>query len=132
MPISSFPRSRPTCARTPPRRRHLLRTEEIRPSTHSNPAKRRKTGTDASQSSQRSKEIEGIDLTGVDDDRALSKVLEQQRIATVKAQQEQASKPVKLSTIQCIICMENMTNITATSCGTFMPTSVFINSNELI
>ena len=83
----------------------------------SNPAKRRKIGNDSSQSSKRAQTIEGIDLTGVDDDDGLSKVLEQQRLATIKAQQEQASKPVKLSSLQCIICMENMKDLTATSCG---------------
>ena len=54
----------------------------------------------------------------VDDDAGLSKVLEQQRMATIKAQQEQANKPVKLSTLQCIICMETMKDLTATHCGT--------------
>jgi hypothetical protein len=83
----------------------------------SNPAKRRKTGTNVSQSSQRSHKIEEVDLRDVDDDRGLSKVLEQQRMATVKAQQEQANKPIKLSTLQCIICMENMKDLTATHCG---------------
>lgn len=81
----------------------------------SNPAKRRKT--EASQSSMQSAKIEEIDLRDVDDDNGLSKVLEQQRLATIKAQQEQANKPVKLSTLQCIICMENMKDLTATHCG---------------
>lgn len=116
-PVSRRPRTpqhRPTLRSSVSVSRHLSEAD-------SNPAKRRKTGTQTSQSSQRSshrsKEVEGIDLTGVDDDRGLSKVLEQQRIATVKAQQEQASKPVRLSTLQCIICMDNMKNVTATSCG---------------
>ena len=52
------------------------------------------------------------------DDTGLLKVLEQQRMATIKAQQEQANKPVKLSTLQCIICMETMKDLTATHCGT--------------
>jgi hypothetical protein len=86
------------------------------PSTDpSNPAKRRKT--EASQSSNETAKIEEIDLRDVDDDTGLSKVLEQQRMATIKAQQEQANKPVKLSTLQCIICMENMKDLTATHCG---------------
>ena len=65
-----------------------------------------------------------IPLQHVDDDRGLSKVLEQQRLATIKAQQEQANKPVKLSTLQCIICMETMKDLTATHCGT----SSFLNT----
>ncbi len=84
-------------------------------SAPSNPAKRRKT--EASQSSVRSREIEEVDLRDVDEDNRLSKVLEQQRMATIRAQQEQANRPVKLSTLQCIICMESMTDLTATHCG---------------
>ena len=80
-----------------------------------NPAKRRKT--EASQSSVRTREIEEVDLRDVDEDNRLSKVLEQQRMATIRAQQEQANRPVKLSTLQCIICMESMTDLTATHCG---------------
>ena len=127
----TMPQSRRPAPRriSTPRRRNALRSGSLsdyfseRPS---NPAKRRKIGNAVSQSSQRSEQVEGIDLTGVDDDKGLSKVLEQQRLATIKAQQEQASKPVKLSTLQCIICMENMQDVTATSCGRFqmiMPSS---------
>ena len=84
-------------------------------SAPSNPAKRRKI--EAPQASIRSTKIEEIDLRDVDNDSGLSKVLEQQRVATIKAQQEQANKPIKLSTLQCIICMENMKDLTATHCG---------------
>ena len=135
MPPAPRPRSRiphTIFTSTSPRRGDVLRPEGTPSSTQSNPAKRRKIGNEVSQSSHRPREVEGIDLTGVDDDKALSKVLEQQRIATIKAQQEQASKPVKLSTIQCIICMENMTDITATSCGTLTSILVFIYAGQLI
>ncbi|KAF6222182.1 hypothetical protein HO133_001268 [Letharia lupina] len=84
-------------------------------SVPSNPAKRRKT--EASQSSNAAHTIEEVDLRDVDDDTGLFKVLEQQRMATIKAQKEQANKPVRLSTLQCIICMENMKDLTATHCG---------------
>lgn len=57
----------------------------------------------------------------VEDDTGLSKVLEQQRMATIDAQKEQASRPIKLSTLQCIICMESMKDLTATHCGTSTP-----------
>ena len=85
-------------------------------SAPSNPHKRRKI--EASHSSDRSQMIEEIDLRDIDDDQGLSRVLEQQRMATIKAQQEQANRPVKLSTLQCIICMEPMKDLTATHCGT--------------
>ena len=61
--------------------------------------------------------IEEVDLRDVDDDTSLSKVLEQQRAETVKSQQNDGNQPIKLSSLQCIICMEPMTNITATHCG---------------
>lgn len=93
--------------------------------TSSNPAKRRKT--EEYQSSGRSKKLEEVDLRDVDDDKGLSEVLEQQRLATIKAQQEQASRPVKLSTIQCIICMESMKDLTATHCGKSILPIIFVN-----
>ena len=101
-----------------PSTRRLSKNPRDTSSAPSNPAKRRKT--EASQSSVRTREIEEVDLRDVDEDNRLSKVLEQQRMATIRAQQEQANRPVKLSTLQCIICMESMTDLTATHCGEFM------------
>ncbi len=104
-----------------PSRRHHSQTKSTRPlsscdtsTSASNPAKRRRTGPFPTET----RTVEEIDLRDADDDHGLSKVLEQQRMATVKAQQEQADKPVTMSTLQCIICMELMKDITATSCGT--------------
>lgn len=61
--------------------------------------------------------VQEMDLREVDDDDGLSKVLEQQRLISIKAQQELVDKPVKFSTLQCIICMESITDITVTHCG---------------
>lgn len=61
--------------------------------------------------------VEEVDLREVDDDDELSKVLEQQRLLSIKAQQDLADKPVNFSNLQCIICMESMTDITVTHCG---------------
>ena len=71
------------------------------------------------------KEVNQVDLRDVEDDgdNSLAKVLEQQRLASIKAQQEQADKPVTFSTIQCIICMESMTNVTVTHCGKYSESS---------
>ncbi|CAF9908348.1 SUMO-targeted ubiquitin ligase complex subunit slx8 [Imshaugia aleurites] len=99
----------------PQRRQPPSRMSRNTSSAPSNPAKRRKV--EASQSSYRAHKIEEIDLRDFGDDTGLLKVLEQQRMATIKAQQEQANKPVKLSTLQCIICMETMKDLTATHCG---------------
>ena len=79
---------------------------------------------------KRSHSIEAIDLRDIDDDEGLSRVLEQQRLATIKAQQEQANKPVKLSTLQCIICMEPMKNLTATHCGKSLHVSKYRHQKQ--
>lgn len=69
------------------------------------------------QANEEPKYVAEVDLRDVDDDNGLARVLEQQRIASIKAQQEQAEKPVSFSNLQCIICMEPMTNVTVTHCG---------------
>ncbi len=59
-----------------------------------------------------------VDLTHVNDDNSLEKVLDSQQQKAIKAQgEEQGDKPVKLAGLQCIICLETMKNITATHCG---------------
>lgn len=63
------------------------------------------------------KNVADLDIRDVEDDKTLAMVLEEQRKASVKAQQEQADKPASFSNVQCIICMEPMTNITVTHCG---------------
>lgn len=61
--------------------------------------------------------IEEIDLRDVDSESDLARVLERQRATTVKQQQLQADKPMKLARVTCVVCMEEMTNMTATHCG---------------
>ena len=90
--------------------------------TISNPVKRGKLSDEKSGESHikdEKSQVEEVDLRDVDDDNGLTKLLEQQRLAAVKAQQEQANKPLKVSSLQCIICMEPMTNITVTHCGRY-------------
>ena len=90
------------------------------PATVSNPAKRRRNSNNKPGDSRIKDEncqVEQVDLRDVEDDNGLTKLLEEQRVAAVKAQQEQANKPLKLSSLQCIICMEPMTNVTVTHCG---------------
>lgn len=66
--------------------------------------------------------VEHLDLVDVDDDGGLSKVLAQQQEAAIK---EQQGPPVDvgtaLSNIQCIICMEPMTDMSVTHCGKSFP-----------
>ncbi|KAI4261129.1 MAG: hypothetical protein L6R42_003669 [Xanthoria sp. 1 TBL-2021] len=63
-------------------------------------------------------EVEHLDLVDIDGDEGLSKVLEQQSAARIKEQQgPQGDVPIKLSNVQCIICMEPMTDMSVTHCG---------------
>ena len=92
------------------------------PAAASNSTKRRRNSNSNSLDNRikdENSQVEEVDLRDVDDDNGLSKLLEKQRVAAVKAQQEEANKPLKLSSLQCIICMEPMTNVTVTHCGEF-------------
>jgi hypothetical protein len=42
---------------------------------------------------------------------------QEQRLSNTSKLPHDHSKPVRLSSIQCVVCMENMTNITSTWCG---------------
>ena len=61
-------------------------------------------------------EIEEIDLIDVDDDTKLSNALQEEAI---RSQQAAAEKPAKLSDLQCIICLEKLTDMTITKCGMY-------------
>ncbi|KAI9879871.1 MAG: SUMO-targeted ubiquitin ligase complex subunit slx8 [Pleopsidium flavum] len=88
---------------------HLAKRQKTQPSASLN--------TGSLEVKNENEKIDEVDLRDIDDDTGLSKVLEQQRIETIRAQQNDGNKPLKLSSIQCIVCLEPMTNITATSCG---------------
>ncbi|OCK82560.1 hypothetical protein K432DRAFT_380304 [Lepidopterella palustris CBS 459.81] len=59
--------------------------------------------------------IEEIDL--VNDTNPLQSALQKQRVEQVKAQEKPSEKPLRLSNLTCVICMDTPTDITATSCG---------------
>ena len=99
-----------TRKRSVPATRTLLRHS----TTPSSSTKRRKT--EASSTVQELK-VEEADLRDIDEDCGLSRVLEQQRLMSIKAQQDLADKPINFSSLQCIICMESMTDISVTHCG---------------
>ncbi|CAO1599547.1 MAG: hypothetical protein LQ349_000213 [Xanthoria aureola] len=64
------------------------------------------------------KEVEQLDLVDLHDDEELSKVLERQSAERIKEQQgPRGDVPTKLSNVQCIICMEPMTDMSVTHCG---------------
>ncbi|KAL8710034.1 MAG: hypothetical protein Q9220_005305 [cf. Caloplaca sp. 1 TL-2023] len=82
--------------------------------------KRRKTADEGIKEETEDRKVEQLDLVDLDDEAGLSKVLERQQAATIKEQQAaagQADAPTKLSTVQCIICMEPITDMTVTHCG---------------
>ena len=111
------------------------------PSSPPRSQKRRRLDADSSAISPRARQrlrrnsrnaappaLEEVDLRDVEDEKGLSKVLEDQRMATIRAQQEEAARPVKLATLSCVICMEPMTDVTATYCG--KPRSTHILSEK--
>ena len=77
-------------------------------------------------------DVEEVDLTEVADEDGLRKIQEAQHQRhkklqeqqnnllkeSVRAQEPENDGPLKLSKLSCIICMEKMTNVTATHCGT--------------
>ncbi|KAF2838442.1 hypothetical protein M501DRAFT_935912 [Patellaria atrata CBS 101060] len=62
---------------------------------------------------QAPEEVERVDLVEDQDSLAIQK----QRADQIKAQQEASNKPIRLSTLTCVICLDNPTDLTATSCG---------------
>lgn len=70
-----------------------------------------------------SSDVEEIDLVDVDDDEAYSNYQSQSQAEALKLQrQEEADKPIKLSDFQCIICLDNPTDLTVTFCGMYAKT----------
>jgi hypothetical protein len=80
-------------------------------------SKRRK-GTSRSVKAEDELEVEQLDLTN-EAPSAEEELAQAQTAAAVLAQQAatSASGPLKIGQRQCIICMENFTNITITACG---------------
>jgi hypothetical protein len=66
-------------------------------------------------------EIEAIDLT--EDANPLKDALQKQREDQIKAQREDAGKPLMLTKMTCVICMDTPTDLTATNCGMFFSCS---------
>ncbi|KAI9703130.1 MAG: SUMO-targeted ubiquitin ligase complex subunit slx8 [Candelina mexicana] len=62
-------------------------------------------------------EIEEVNLLDIDDDSGLSALLQKQRADEAKANQKEGQEMPRISKLQCIICLETPTDLTATSCG---------------
>ncbi|KAI4173906.1 MAG: hypothetical protein LQ343_002674 [Gyalolechia ehrenbergii] len=82
------------------------------------PTNKRRKVSDPRVKDEEESKVEQIDLMDVEDDSGLSQVLERQQAAAIREQQgRKGDEPTKLSSIQCIICMEPMTDMTVTHCG---------------
>lgn len=63
--------------------------------------------------------IEAIDLT--EEATPLKETLQKQREDQIKAQREDAGKPLLLTKMTCVVCMDTPTDLTATKCGMYYP-----------
>lgn len=68
--------------------------------------------------------IEAIDLSQDDD---ILEVLEKQRQQAVKSQAKPEETLTTFNTLNCVICMDRPTDITATACGTYADSAPFQN-----
>lgn len=65
-------------------------------------------------------DIEEVDITEVDNDQQYEDFKKKQQEDLIRQQnQERADKPVRLADFQCIICLDNPTDLTVTHCGMF-------------
>lgn len=63
-------------------------------------------------------EAEVVDLVALDDDTEYEEFKRKQQEELIKQQQQdEANRPVKLADFQCIVCMDNPTDLTVTHCG---------------
>jgi predicted transcriptional regulator len=63
-------------------------------------------------------DVEVLDMVDIDDDQKYNDFKSRQQAGLLKQQnQEKADRPVKLSEFQCIICLDNPTDLTVTHCG---------------
>jgi hypothetical protein len=64
--------------------------------------------------------IEEVDLVDVEDEEDYAKFTSQRQADMIKQQQkEEAEKPAKLATTQCVICLDQPEDLAVTHCGTF-------------
>ncbi|KAL3423229.1 Slx8 protein [Phlyctema vagabunda] len=91
------------------------------------PAKKRKRATDSQNPVKRPTrrssvaivgEAEHVDLAGIEDEEDYAALKLKEKAEELKKQQlEEATRPVRLAEIQCIICMDNPKDLTVTHCG---------------
>jgi hypothetical protein len=61
-----------------------------------------------------------VDLSNVEDEAQYEAMKKREQEEAIKKQnEEEANRPVKLAEFQCIICMDNPTDLTVTHCGMY-------------
>lgn len=82
--------------------------------------KKHRASSETSSSQLDNNNIEELDLVAIDDDAKYADFRSKQQADLIKQQQEEAAnKPVKLAAFQCIICLDNPTDLTVTHCGIY-------------
>jgi hypothetical protein len=106
----------------PPNRKRKLDAAGVASSAAAAPSKVRKETPKRNirsatpRGSQESVEV--VDLEDVEDKDQYEEFRAKQQAEAIRKQnEEEANKPVKLAEFQCIICMDNPTNLTVTHCG---------------
>ncbi|KAH6680814.1 hypothetical protein B0J14DRAFT_634313 [Halenospora varia] len=62
--------------------------------------------------------VEAVDLTDVENEEQYKELAAKQQAELIKKQQQdEATRPVRLADFNCIICMDNPTDLTVTHCG---------------
>lgn len=65
-------------------------------------------------------EAEVVDLVDLDDDTKYEDFANKRQEELIKQQnKDESSRPVKLAEFQCIVCMDNPTDLTVTHCGKY-------------
>ncbi|TVY32532.1 E3 ubiquitin-protein ligase complex slx8-rfp subunit [Lachnellula occidentalis] len=78
----------------------------------------RALGSDSNSRRQSLADVQVVDLANVEDESQYRELAAKQQAELIKKQNEdEARKPVKLAEFQCIICMDNPTDLTVTHCG---------------
>jgi hypothetical protein len=84
-------------------------------------AKRQKRENDTATETQGvvAESVKAEELNLTDDKKPVKEILQKQREDAVKAQARPEETHTTFNTINCVICMDNPTDLTATSCGRF-------------
>ncbi|TVY23715.1 hypothetical protein LHYA1_G008152 [Lachnellula hyalina] len=78
----------------------------------------RASGNSSGSRRQSLEDIEVVDLANVEDESQYRELAAKQQAELIKKQNEdEARRPVKLAEFQCIICMDNPTDLTVTHCA---------------